>query len=430
MKETKERFITELGKDNGMREYNFWRKHEITKARRARAKQALRQPSLPTEKLVSRRPVKSKRKLLRKSLRKEVNKILPEGKCGVKGCIRVPTTTMMRYRWEDLQCSEENHRYFGCNGTFTWCQCNIEEDKTKMLKYANDENDIVVDKTRIAVMTDDGWVEGLVEYAQVVKGARGRQHTAYHVNVEFPSGPMHVTIGLDGTPPLCEMEWWIVGQEGDSSDEEPSSPRRTNSSSESPVRDDSPLRRSPSSVEDEDFPPFDSRTGSPILITSTCSSDTSSSNSQSHCQTPYAIFSLHPEAVQNHDQEPHVPPTIDADDESSSSISDVEWETVHQPLEHVVDSMIEAGQDIISAVNEFSNLITRTMRESSPTPIDNDGLGIPQSTKKRLLPMTSRTIVTRSAAKAARKRLYPTTPATGIKRKIPYDTGATHKLTQ
>ena len=45
-----------------------------------------------------------------------------------------------------------------------------------MLKHANDENDIVVDKTRIAVMTDDGWVEGLVEYAQVVKGARGRQH--------------------------------------------------------------------------------------------------------------------------------------------------------------------------------------------------------------------------------------------------------------
>ena len=50
---------------------------------------------------------------------------------------------------------------------------------------------------------------------------------------------------------------------------------------------------------------------------------------------------------------------------------------------HAVDSMIEAGQDIISAVNEFSNLITKTMRESSPTPTDNDGLGIPQSTKKK-----------------------------------------------
>ena len=33
---------------------------------------------------------------------------------------------------------------------------------------------------------------------------------------------VHVTIGLDGSPPLCEMEWWIVGQEecSQSSDEE------------------------------------------------------------------------------------------------------------------------------------------------------------------------------------------------------------------
>ena len=95
LKETKERFIREMGKESGTREYNFWRRNEITKARRARAKCALKQPSLPTEKLSSRRPVKSKRKLLRKSLRKEVNKILPEGKCGVKGCTRQPTTTAM-----------------------------------------------------------------------------------------------------------------------------------------------------------------------------------------------------------------------------------------------------------------------------------------------------------------------------------------------
>ena len=122
----------------------------------------------------------------------------------------------MRCRQGDLRCGEENHRYFGCNGKFTWCQCNIEEAKTKLLKHVNDENDIVVDKTRIAVMTDDGWVEGLVEYAQVVRGVRGRQHTAYHVNVE--------TIGLNGTPPLCEMEWRIVGQEGESSNEETGTP--------------------------------------------------------------------------------------------------------------------------------------------------------------------------------------------------------------
>ena len=77
-----------MGKDMGTREYYFWRKNEVSKARRAKAKHSLQQPSLPTEKLSSRRPVKSKRKLLRKSLRKEVHKILPEGKCGVKGCGR------------------------------------------------------------------------------------------------------------------------------------------------------------------------------------------------------------------------------------------------------------------------------------------------------------------------------------------------------
>lgn len=207
-----------------------------------------------------------------------------------------------------------------------------------MLKHVNDENDIVVDKTRIAVMTDDGWVEGLVEYAQVVRGVRGRQHTAYHVNVEFPSGPMHVTIGLNGTPPLCEMEWWIVGHEGESSNEEPGTPPCTNSnqttSIERSMGDDSPLMQSPSSVEDDGFPPFDSRTGSPINFTSTCSSGSPSSSSQSHYLGPYATFSLHPEAVRHHDQDSPLSPSADAGAESSSSISDVEWETIHQPLEH------------------------------------------------------------------------------------------------
>ena len=81
------------------------------------------------------------------------------------------------------------------------------------------------------------------------------------------------------------------------------------------------------------------------------------------------------EAVQNHDYEAHSPPLANADDESDSSISDVEWETIHQPLEHVVDGMIAAGQDVISAVNEFSNFITRTMKESFPTQADENGLG-------------------------------------------------------
>ena len=45
-----------------------------------------------------------------------------------------------------------------------------------------------MDKTRIAVLTDEGWVEGVVEYAQVVKGKGWKRHTAYHVNVEFPDG--------------------------------------------------------------------------------------------------------------------------------------------------------------------------------------------------------------------------------------------------
>ena len=43
---------------------------------------------------------------------------------------------------------------------------------------------------------------------------------------------------------------------------------------------------------------------------------------------------------------------------------------------------IEAGEDIISAVNEFSSLIASTIRAASPTMADESGLGIPQSTKK------------------------------------------------
>jgi len=36
-------------------------------------------------------------------------------------------------------------------------------------------------------------------------------------------------------------------------------------------------------------------------------------------------------------------------------MSEVEWENIHQPLEHVVDCMIDAGEYLIAAVNEFFN---------------------------------------------------------------------------
>jgi len=137
---------------------------------------------------------------------------------------------------------------------------------------------LAVDETRIAVSTDEGWVEGVVEYAQIVKGAHGKRHTAYHVKVEFPEGPMHVTIGLDGSPPLSEMEWWIVGQEGRHSDEEShngSSMRDDSSmaldlesslrSHEGSMKEAAPLSSEHDSKNScENHPPFDSRTGSPL----------------------------------------------------------------------------------------------------------------------------------------------------------------------
>ena len=149
---------------------------------------------------------------------------------------------------------------------------------------------------------------------------------------------------------------------------------------------------------------------------------------QHGCQVPYATFHLHPDAALDDDSGAAPSPPILHDSDSGSSISDVEWETIHRPMEHVVDGMIEAGEDIISAVNDFSSLIASTMREASPTTADANGLGVPQSTRKRQLPLTSHTVRTRSAAKAARKRLCPPTPqATGSKRKSPHAAGAACK---
>ena len=90
--------------------------------------------------------------------------------------------------------------------------------------------------------------------------------------------------------------------------------------------------------------------------------------------------------------------------------------------------MTEAGENIISAMNDFSSLIASTMRETSPATATENGLGVPQSARKRQLPWTSRTVRTRSAAKAARKRLSPPTPqTTGTKRKSPHAAGAACK---
>jgi len=141
--------------------------------------------------------------------------------------------------------------------------------------------------------------------------------------------------------------------------------------------------------------------------------------------TPYATFHLHPDAVRENDCESPSPPPILTD--SDSSLSDVEWETIHPPLEHVVDGMIEAGMDIISAVNEFSGLIASTMKDAPSTATDEEGLGAPRSTRKRQLPLTSCTVRTRSAAKAARKRLHASFQPTTNKRKMPHAAGAPPK---
>ena len=175
---------------------------------------------------------------------------------------------------------------------------------------------------------------------------------------------MHVTIGLDGSPPLSDMEWWIVGQEGQQSDEE--------SHNGTPVRDDqsmeldlesslqsnegsmkevAPLSTiTPRSEEEHDsrdssenYPPFDSRTGSPLPSISNESLKEPSLAHQHGCQVPYATFHLHPDAVLDNDSDAAPPPPILHDSDSGSSTSDVEWETIHRPLEHVVDGMIEAG---------------------------------------------------------------------------------------
>ena len=347
-------------------------------------------------------------------------------------------------RRSDLRCGEENHRYFGCNGTFTWCQCNIEKDMSKKRQRASDESDIIVDKTRIAVLTDEGWVEGVVEYAQVIKGKGGKRHTAYHVNVEFPEGPMHVTIGLDGSPPLCEMEWWIVGQEEQSADEElqdgalmaeeRSTSQESNRMNESPLEGHvPPMPALPSddcesSDPCEDYPPFDSRTGSPLPPCSDGSMDELNPTNQRECQVPYADIYLHPHAVHEGGRHSPTPPMASQDSDSDSSISEVEWETIHRPLEHVVDSMIADGEDLISAVNAFSSLITNTMRDTLSEDVHTVGTEAPHSAKKRPVPRAHPTARTRCAANAARKRLcHPTAQETGPKRKLPHAASATRK---
>ena len=85
----------------------------------------------------------------------------------------------------------------------------------------------------------------------------------------------------------------------------------------------------------------------------------------------------------------------------------------------IVDVMIAVGQDVISAVNAFSNLIARTMRESSPTMADDNGLGIPRSTQKQQALPRKCNVLTRSAAKATRRSLCasPHWQSPGTKRK-------------
>lgn len=154
----------------------------------------------------------------------------------------------------------------------------------------NSEDDIVVDETVIAFLSDDGWKEGLVEWAQVVRTSTGRRQTAYHVCSEEEQ--TLYTIGLNDSTPLHEMEWWIVGhkQTADCTCE-----------AEDHCQALASAIPPPSSSSEEDFPPFDPLTGSPVPpppITP-------------HCWLQY-----------------HNAPVDTNDNSSSTSDSNVEWLTV------------------------------------------------------------------------------------------------------
>ena len=106
-----------------------------------------------------------------------------------------------------MRCQDLTHQYLACKGKATWCRCQVEGTASKQCGL-NSEDDIVVNETVIAFLSDDGWKEGLVDWAQVVTTRAGHRQTAYRVLSEEE----HVlyTIGFDDTPPLHEMEWWIV----------------------------------------------------------------------------------------------------------------------------------------------------------------------------------------------------------------------------
>lgn len=261
LRETKMEFIKCMGMEAGTREFNFWRTMELRKQGNEKRRMKARQPHLPVDKLPVKRPVKSKRKLLKKSLRRVVNKIVPEAKCDVVGCDNPPHRAAPQCRRGSMRCHDPSHQYLACKGKATWCQCQVEGN-TKKQAGLNSEDDIVVGETVIAFLSDDGWREGLVEWAQVVRTSTGHRQTAYHVCSEEEQ--VLYTIGFNDSPPLHDMEWWIVGhkQTADGTCEaedhcqvEPGQSEQALGASATP-----PL----STSSEDDFPPFDPLTGSPV----------------------------------------------------------------------------------------------------------------------------------------------------------------------
>ena len=75
----------------------------------------------------------------------------------------------------------------------------------------------------------------------------------------------------------------------------------------------------------EDYPPFDSRTGSPLPPSSDSSMEEPNPTSQHEYQVPYANFHLHPHAIQDGGCHSPSPPLTIQDSDSDSSVRAPFW---------------------------------------------------------------------------------------------------------